>query len=174
LIGELLALRAQDVDFLRRSVRIDWQLEGATRRRVTTKTPRSCRTIPLPSFVADALAAHIAEFRPLDDGTMFYVKTTRRPWRSDYYGTRIFKKAVTRAGLPGSTSSHDLRHHFASVLLAGGESVVTVAELLGHDDATLVLTTYGHLMPGSEERSRRVLDEAWCAPGVPLTGAKTP
>jgi integrase len=74
---------------------------------------------------------------------------------------------VRDAGLPLGTSTHDLRHHYASVLLAAGESVVAVAERLGHEDATLVLTTYGHLMPDSEQRTRRAVDDAWCAPGVP-------
>jgi integrase len=63
--------------------------------------------------------------------------------------------------LPTGTTSHDLRHHYASVLLAAGESVV--AELLGHEDATLVLQVYGHLMPGSEDRTRRAVDAAWNA-----------
>ncbi len=85
----------------------------------------------------------------------------------EHYGTRIFQRAVQCAGLPAGTSTHDLRHHYASVLLAAGESVVAVAERLGHEDATLVLTTYGHLMPDSEYRTRRAVDDAWRAPSVP-------
>jgi hypothetical protein len=46
-------------------------------------------------------------------------------------------------------------------LLAAGESVVAVAERLGHENATLVLKTYGHLMPDSEDRTRRAIDTAW-------------
>jgi hypothetical protein len=45
-------------------------------------------------------------------------------------------------------------------LLAAGESVDAVAERLGHENATLVLT-YGHLMPDSEDRTRRAIDTAW-------------
>jgi integrase len=77
---------------------------------------------------------------------------------------------VTRSGLPASTTSHDLRHHYASVLLAQGESVAAVAERLGHHNASSVLSTYGRLMPDSEDRTRRrAVDEAWasCAPSVP-------
>jgi integrase len=57
----------------------------------------------------------------------------------------------------------------ASVLLAQGDSVVAVAERLGHHNAALVLSTYGHLMPDSEDRTRRAVDSAWaaCAPSVP-------
>jgi hypothetical protein len=46
-------------------------------------------------------------------------------------------------------------------LLAPGESVVAVAERLGHENATLVLKTYGHLMLDSEDRTRRPIDTAW-------------
>jgi integrase len=70
-VGELLALRAQDVDWLRRTVRIEHQLERHTRARVEPKTPRSRRTIPLPSMVANELARHVAAFPTGPDGSLF-------------------------------------------------------------------------------------------------------
>jgi integrase len=88
------------------------------------------------------------------------------PYRSDYYD-KLFRRVVARTTLPKGTSSHDLRHHYPSVLLAAGESVVAVAARLGHENASLVLSTYGHLMPDSEERTRRAVDDASCAPDVP-------
>jgi TrwC relaxase len=66
-----------------------------------------------------------------------------------------------------------VRHYYASVLLAAGESVVAVAERLGREDASLVLSTYGHLMPDSDDRTRSAIDaardaaSASCAPDVP-------
>jgi len=71
--------------------------------------------VPLPHVVAEALSVHIDEVPPGEDGTLF---TTRfgTPYRHDYYGTRIFAEAVAKSGLPPSTTSHDLRHHYASVL----------------------------------------------------------
>jgi integrase len=79
----------------------------------------------------------------------------------------VFPAAVKKAKLPAGTTTHDLRHHYASVLLAAGESVVAVAGRRGHENATLVLKTYGHLLPDSEDRTRRAVDEAWCAITVP-------
>ncbi|GAA2852731.1 hypothetical protein GCM10010472_07400 [Pseudonocardia halophobica] len=38
---------------------------------------------------------------------------------------------------------------------------MAVAERLGNDNTTLVLTTYGHLLPGSEDRTRKAVDAAW-------------
>jgi integrase len=161
-VGELLALRVQDVDFLRREVRIEWQIPSNETEREEPKTPLSKRTGPLPTFVAEALAAHIREFPPLADGTLFHSAEHKRTYSQKHY-SRIFKPAVEAAGLPEGTTSHDLRHHYASVLLAAGESVVAVAERLGHKNANLVITTYGHLMPDSEERTRKALDESWSA-----------
>ena len=123
------------------------------------------RDVPLPVVVADALASHLSKF-PSTSGFVFTAARGRPWWQMDYTN-RFFRPAVNSAGLPAGTTTHDLRHHYASVLLSAGESVVAVAERLGHENATLVLTTYGHLLPDSEERTRRALDEAWCAPGVP-------
>jgi hypothetical protein len=47
------------------------------------------------------------------------------------------------------------------VLLAVGESVVAVAERLGHyNAAAMVIKVYGHLLPDSEDRTRRAVDDA--------------
>ena len=74
----------------------------------------------------------------------------------------VFKRAVkATAEIPNTTTTHSLRHHYASVLLLAGDSVVAVAERLGHDNATLVLSTCGHLMPDTEDRTRRALENAW-------------
>ena len=40
------------------------------------------------------------------------------------------REAAKKAALPAGTTTHDLRHHYANVLLAAGESVVAVAERL--------------------------------------------
>ena len=158
-IGELMALRLEDVDFLRRTVRVETQIPPNETERDDPKTPLSKRTLPLPQFVAEALAEHIKAFPPLDDGSLFY-NTRKNLWNTSHYA-QLFARMAVEAGLPEGTTSHDLRHHYASVLLDAGESVVTVAERLGHRNANLVIKTYGHLMPNSEERTRKALDAAW-------------
>ena len=141
---------------------MEWQIAPGGKSRSEPKTPRSRRTVPLPQIVAEAIAEHVRQWPPAEDGSLFTTKSGA-VYRHDYYGSQIFVPAVKRAGLPDGTTSHDLRHHYASVLLAAGESVVAVAEQLGHDNAALVLSTYGHLMPDSEDRTRRAIDEAWSA-----------
>ena len=86
-IGELPALRVDDVDFLRRTARVEWQIAPGAKTRSEPKTPRSRRTIPLPQVVADALAAHIVKFNPGVDGSLFTTKTGA-VYRHDYYGAK--------------------------------------------------------------------------------------
>jgi integrase len=62
---------------------------------------------------------------------------------------------------------HALRHYFASVLLDAGESVRALAEYLGHSDPGFTLRTYAHMLPASEDRTRRAVDAALsCVPDV--------
>lgn len=161
-IGELLALRLEDVDFLHRMVRIEFQVDRMTRELVAPKTARSRRTVPLPDVVSTALAAHIQKFPPSPAGLLFHTSSDR-PYHHDWINNKTFVPAALKAGLPKGTTSHDLRHHYASVLLAAGESVIAVAERLGHDNANLVLSTYGHLLPNLEDRTRKAVDAAWNA-----------
>ena len=167
-IGELAGLRVDDVDFLRRTVHVRRQLDRNGREPMQLKTRTSGRDIPLPAVVADALAGHLAAHPASDPDALIFTNARHKGWSySGYHG--VFAAAVDRAGLPAGTSTHDLRHHYASVLLAAGESVVAVAERLGHDSAALVLSTYGHLLPDSEDRTRAAVDDAWAtsAPTAP-------
>ena len=164
-VGELLALRVEDVDFLRRTVRIDWQFTDPAEKdedgraiRSDLKTPGSHRTLPLPRRVADVLAAHIARYGVGEDGTIF---TTKAGKHVGEFGDYIFRTAARRAGLPEGTSTHDLRHHYATELLAAGLSAVEVGALLGHEDGTLVLKTYGHAPVDATERAADVLNKLW-------------
>ena len=61
-------------------------------------------------------------------------------WRTDRWGG-----ACRRAGLDPPRRPYDLRHSFASLLLAEGQQPVWVARQLGHSVAVL-LSTYAHLI----------------------------
>ena len=71
-----------------------------------------------------------------------------------------WRKAVKAAGLPDGTGFHELRHYYASLLIASGASVKTVQARLGHKSAVETLNTYAHLWPDSEDQTRRAVDSA--------------
>ena len=81
-----------------------------------------------------------------------------RPVRRNRFGA-MWRQSVARAGLP-TFRYHDLRHHFASALIAGGCSVKVVQKALGHASAKVTLDTYGHIWPDSEDLTRRAIDQA--------------
>uniref|UniRef100_UPI003850873F hypothetical protein n=1 Tax=Streptomyces pharetrae TaxID=291370 RepID=UPI003850873F len=54
-----------------------------------------------------------------------------------------------------------MRHYYASVLLDAGESVRALAEYLGHADPGFTLRTCTHLLPNSQDRARRAIDQAF-------------
>ena len=61
---------------------------------------------------------------------------------------RYFEPALRKAGLP-RIRFHDLRHTFASLLIAQGEHPKLIAEQLGHSSIQITLDRYGHLMDQS-------------------------
>ena len=70
------------------------------------------------------------------------------------HGRLPVAKTLQAAGVTGVTL-HDLRHFYASGLIAAGCDVVTVQRALGHAKATTTLNTYAHLWPTAEDRTRR-------------------
>lgn len=158
--GEACGLTVDRVDFLRRQVRIDRQLISPSGpgpvRFGPTKTPSSNRVIPLPDSVGEALAVHLERFGAGPDGLVF-TSATGAPLRRSVWG-KAYKSAATAAGVDSST--HDLRHHCASVLISSGVSIKAVQRFLGHKNASETLDTYGHLMPGDDDRLRSAIDVA--------------
>jgi integrase len=165
--GECFGLTVDRIDFLRRTVLVDRQLVTISGRPpflAPPKTAASVRSIPVPTVVVDALAAHLAEHPPLEDGFMF-VTDAGRPIRRTAFGD-VWRAAVKAAGAPTGTGFHELRHYYASLLIRHGESVKVVQARLGHASASETLDTYSHLWPDSDDRTRAAVDSVLFADSV--------
>jgi hypothetical protein len=55
---------------------------------------------------------------------------------------------------------HDLRHFFASMLIAQGETAKYVCDQLGHSSIQVTFDTYGHLFPQSRREASSKLEQA--------------
>jgi integrase len=163
--GEASGLTLDRVHFLRRTLRVDRQLVDRNVPAPILAPPKSDssnRTIPLASFVAEALSEHAARFS-IEPGELVLRDPKGRMVTSDLFG-EAWRPACKAAGVPG-LRFHALRHTFASTLLSRGVSVKAVADWLGHASPVITLTTYAHLMPADEDVARSVLDAA-LAPGA--------
>ena len=156
--GEAFGLSADRVDFLRRTVRVDRQLKRTARGSTlgTLKTSNSYRTIPLPSLVADELALHLERFGNDDPDKLLFVASMGGRLRRDGWNRRAWKPAASAAGRP-ELGYHGLRHFYASALIRSGQSAPTVAKRLGNS-AAMVLSTYAHLWPDDDDRTRQAID----------------
>jgi integrase len=157
--SECFGLTVDRVDFLRRQVRVDRQLIGVDNGGPIfgpVKSQAGVRTIPLPTVVADELARHLAVFGAGPGGVVFTNKDGGVLNRSTFSNTWI--KARAQAGLD-SVVFKDLRHFYASLLIAWGCSVKAVQTRLGHESAMVTLGTYAHLWPDSDDETRNAVDE---------------
>jgi integrase len=157
--GEAFGLTVDRVDFLRRELRVDRQLV-AVRDGVPelgpTKTPAGLRTVPVPTTVVDVLASHLARHRPSREGLIF-TNTYRRPLQRSAFGS-VWRRVAREAELPESATFHDLRHFYASLLIARGCSIKAVQKRLGHQSAVETLDTYSHLWPDSDDETRDAVE----------------
>jgi integrase len=61
-------------------------------------------------------------------------------------------------GLPEGFRYRDLRHYFASLIVASGADVKVVQRRLRHASATTTLNAYGHKWPDADESSRAAVE----------------
>lgn len=173
-LGELRGLRVDDVDFLRLELTVRQQVVEEPKKPIRLgklKTPNAYRTLPITRGLAEVLAAYLKKYPTLPDGEfaglVFHrkglpVKETSAAW--------ALERICQLAGAP-RRHWHELRHHYASVLIAGGENPRAVQRRMGHKNVQLTLQVYSHLFDEAEDKTRRVLEEAWGVPeGFPASG----
>lgn len=160
--GEAFGLQVADVDFLRRTVSVDRQVQpgpGGVVEACPLKNRSAYRTVPVGQVVINALAVHLAQFKATGTQWLFRDEAGRALSRTRF-NKDVWAPARVMAGLPAVTF-HDLRHWYASVLIGAGLNPKSVAERLGHADPSMTLRVYTHLWPDDEDRTRQAIDVAF-------------
>jgi integrase len=164
--GECFALHDMDVHLKGRYVFVS---RGAYKGEPTRTKSRKRRRVYLCSEAVQVLREQLLA-RPAGASLVFPAPGGGM-WRSENFMERVFRKAALRAGLGerdqeghySGVTFHDLRHTFASLMIAAGANPLQIAEALGHTDrngqpdATLVWRRYGHLYPGSSKQAATAL-----------------
>jgi len=170
--GEALGLRWADVDLESGSAVVTASLQRIAGKleRVATKTKQSRRTAALPSIVIDALRRHrvrqmqerlVAGSRWVETGLVFTTtRGTPIDGRSVY---RRFQAALARAGLR-RVRFHDLRHSFASLLIAQGIHPKVLQASLGHATIGVTMDTYGHLFADAQRDAATKMNAVFAGP----------
>lgn len=151
-VGEIAALRVKDVDFMRGVITPAIQYPSEPLKTDMSKTP-----IPIPHEVALELNRNPVEW----GSSTIVVGAYGRPV-APYTIEGAFRAArVTVDGLPEGFRIHDLRHYYASLLIAAGLDIKTVQARLRHASAKTTLDTYGHLWPDKDESARAAVSVAF-------------
>jgi integrase len=181
--AELCGLRVEDVDLVRRVVHVrrTWSpvpgFDGGTWTYVAgpVKSSAGERSIPIPRWLCDELAANLARRAPLQRDQPLIINKHGRPVNRDTFRCKVVRPALRAAGLPEDFRTYDIRHTHASLLIDDGANVLAVAERTGHSDPSVTLRVYGHLFEGVQEeltdrldRRRRAAARSMGAAGAPV------
>lgn len=164
--GECFALQDTDVHLNERYVLVS---RGAYKGQLTRTKSRKRRRVYLCSEAVQVLREQLLA-RPAGASLVFPAPGGGM-WRNENFMGRVFRNAAIRAGLGKrdedghytGVTFYDLRHTFASLMIAAGANPLQIAEALGHTDrngqpdATLVWRRYGHLYPGSSKQAAATL-----------------
>jgi integrase len=133
------------------------------------------RTIALDSFTLTVLSRHrtrataLAAQAATELGRESYVLTFdpsgKEPMRPDSLG-QAFSRLCLHEGVAGVTV-HSLRHFSASMLVASGRDVRTIAGRLGHADASTTLRVYAHMVDGRDQDAAEFLGSLFAAASQP-------
>jgi integrase len=157
-ISEALGLRWADVDLDGGQLHVRGQLDHKRRDRAETKTSNSNRSVVLMPALGRMLAEHRLPSGFSSESDPVFATVAGKPLNRDNVRTRILGPALKRAGLDRNDlpklRTHDLRHCFASLLIAGGASVVFVSSQLGHGSPAVTLAIYSHLVDERDHASK--------------------
>ncbi|UIJ33371.1 tyrosine-type recombinase/integrase [Allobranchiibius sp. GilTou73] len=190
--GEIAGLQVRDINLLQKTITV-----ARTAARIkgewvigTPKSIRSRRTVPiLHAPLVEDLRVWLGGHPRRNDPTAPLwpgrsvgtgLPDWDRPYDPGVLYRRHYKPALVTAGLPTETRFHDLRHTFASMLLAAGVEPLKVSRWSGHASLATTDKIYSHLYPSdhSKEAAAFAAYVATAAPEAatvtPLTRAATP
>jgi integrase len=195
-LGELRALRVEDVDLASGVIRVErgWDpVEGE----IKLKSHAGRRKVPISAVLRAFLIGHLAR-TGREGSELIFGRTAHDPFTANRVQGRAddaWNVANTRERelaegedrepvLLERITPHACRHTFASLMIAAGVNAKALSTFMGHTKISITLDRYGHLMPGSETEAAGLLDaylavqqkgekEATRAAGGALTGART-
>ncbi len=181
-VEELLGIGWADIDHERRAVNLRNTLHTYAQDRFVLepmKSKTSRRTLPIQPQVLRMIERQRdlqREDRELvgdaysDAWPLLFLDPIGRPIRYDK-PVRAMRHLMRRIGAPlfpkpfiEKIRFHDLRHTFATLLIADGVPIRVVSELLGHSSIGITLQIYGHVTPKMQDMANPTI-EGWFPEG---------
>lgn len=151
--GELMGLTWDSINWITRKITVD---KNFTHGRVGTTKTGKVRKIDMSLELVKVLK----EWRlacPKGENNLVFPNGDGGYQDANNMIKRRFKPALNRAGID-SLRFHDLRHTYASLLLANGAPMKYVQHQLGHSSIKMTMDLYTHLLPEINEQCVNLLD----------------
>jgi integrase len=161
--GEIVGLQWSDLCWETGGIKIQRTVmrpKGGGWRYDTPKTKNGFRIVPLGPTMIEKLRDHrekLVQVRALaganwKENNLIFPNAFGEPTCIRLL-SRIFKRMVTKAQLPGRIRLYDMRHSSATHLIANGISPAVVANRLGHGSVSLTLNTYTSVLPSMQQEA---------------------
>lgn len=157
--GELIALEWGDIDWNGNFI----EVRRSTWRGIvgTTKSGKT-RRVDMNDRLKAVLQQHNTRMKAeaLKAGVSVPAQVFTSEALTPYDGTNVLKsfRAALRKAKIRQIRFHDLRHSYASWLIANKESLAYVRDQLGHHSIQITVDLYGHLIPGENRQAVNRLD----------------
>jgi integrase len=162
-------MRWSDVDLDAKTLRVSRQLQRVRDGGgLVFSEPKNAsrRTVDLPQRAVEALRSHRKKQAEeklratgYRDSGLVFATGKGTPLDAKNIINRFFKPLLKRAKLP-DIRWHDLRHTYATLLLARGTHPTYVQKSLGHASVQLTLDRYSHWMPSMGRNTAEGIDAA--------------
>jgi integrase len=164
-LGELLAMKWSNLDWHRSQYFVEESLYQG--RFVDPTSAHSKRAINLPQSLIEVLRTHKARQserhlqggEAYQDHDLIFCTASGTPLDRGDVVKREFWPLLRQAGLR-RIRFHDLRHTFATLLIAQGESPKYIQAQLGHASIQVTMDRYGHLLPDVNRQAARRLEDS--------------
>ena len=148
--SEVAGLRVGRLDLLRSTLTVA-ETNAAVGGFADVKTPAARRTITLPPFLTEMLAAHLARrgLTAADTTALVFCAPDGGRLYANNWHRRVWQPAVAASGV--TVTFHGLRHTSVGLMVATGAHPKVIQQRLGHSSWSTTMDIYGHVLAAVDD-----------------------
>jgi integrase len=147
--GEIIGLKWSDIDFEKKTIHIQRSIRQGIE--TAPKTKNSIRKIDIIDILMPYLKSHFDS----SVGNMceyVFVSNRGEAYKTgDKISAHFWRNALRKAKIP-YVRMYQMRHSFASMMIANNEEILWVSNMLGHKDSSTTLQVYASYLKRDDKK----------------------
>lgn len=149
--GEILGLCWSDIDYDNKMIHLERAFDYTTSQDfIPLKSKSSKRSVPIDQQTVEIIKCYQKKYASKNDQNRVITKV------SNNIVNKIIKKTIGR-----SVTVHSLRHTYASFLIAQGIDLISVSQILGHENLNITLKVYAHQLEKLKDKNNHKIREVF-------------